>query len=433
MSNLGPHPKLAHAGSKNDKCGALYLLPGTATWAIRLMLVLLLSAFAFAAPVRAQEPGVVEGQVINGTQGGADVGAGIAVNLHIFDASLEEQVLSTETEADGRFRFDGLDTAPALEYWVEAIYLDVAYGSEDLLQFADGQTALEATVTVYETTEDDTGVQLDLVHIFAESFGEVLRISETHLFGSTQDRTYIGVENADGLRETVFVPVPADAVGFALGEGFAEDRFTTVDGGLIDSEPVRPGNLMSEVRFSYHLMASTSSIVLERSFAYPVDSLTVLVAQPGLLLASEQLESMGTQLIQDRQYEIFTGQSMDPSVPVVFEFTQVASAGDDLDTGGTASGQVSSGGTAPGSQSLLLWFGIGLALLAVAGVVVYAATARRPTSQGVVSDPGPTFDPKARETIARLADLEDAYEAGELDEETYVSKRMEIFREMGQS
>jgi hypothetical protein len=433
MSSLGAHLKAARTGSKNDKCGALCLLPGAAPWAIRLMLVLLLSAFVLASPVRAQDTGVVEGQVINGTQGGAEIGAGIAVNLHIFDASLEEQILSAETDAEGRFRFAGLDTAPALEYWVEAIYLDVAYGSDDLLQFADGQTALEATVTVYETTEDDTGVQLDLVHIFAESFGEVLRISETHLFGSTEDRTYIGVENADGLRETVFVPVPADAVGFALGEGFAEDRFTTVDGGLIDSEPVRPGTLMSEVRFSYHLMASTSSIVLERSFAYPVNSLTVLVAQPGLLLASEQLESMGTQLIQDRQYEIFTGQSMDPSVPVVFEFTQVASAGDDLDTGGMPSGQVPSGGTAPGGQSLLLWFGIGLALLAVAGVVVYAAAARRPASQRVVSDPGPAFDPKAREMIARLADLEDAYEAGELDEETYVSKRMAIFRELGQS
>jgi hypothetical protein len=371
--------------------------------------------------------------VVNGTQGGAEIGAGIAVNLHIFDASLEEQILTAETDADGRFRFDGLDTTPALEYWVEAIYLDVAYGSEDLMQFADGQTALEATVTVHETTEDDAGVQLDLVHIFAESFGEVMRVSETHLFGSTEDRTYIGVENDDGWRETVFIPVPAGTVGFALGEGFAEDRFVTVDGGLIDSEPVRPGTLMSEVRFSYHLMASTKPIVLERSFAYPVTSLTVLVAQPGLLLASEQLESMGTQLIQDRQYEIFTGRIMDPSAPVVFEFTQVAGAGDSLDTGGMPGAQVPSGGTTPGSQNLLLWFGIGLALAAVAGVVVYAATARRPASRRVVSDPGPAFDPKAREMIARLADLEDAYETGELDEETYVSRRMEIFKELGQS
>jgi hypothetical protein len=431
MSNLGPQPNGAFK-AKGDKCGVLYVQPRIATWTIRLMLVVLLAALVLALPVRAQDTGVIEGQVVNGTQGGAEIGAGIAINLHIFDASLEEQILSTETDADGRFHFDGLDTTSTLQYWVEAIYLNVAYGSEDLLEFADGQTVLETTVTVYETTEDDAGVQLDLVHIFAESFGEVLRISETHLFGSTEDRTYIGGENADGRRETVFVPVPADAVGFALGEGVAEDRFATVDGGLIDSEPVQPGTLMSEVSFSYHLMADTAPIVLERSFAYPVTALTVLVAQPGLSLASEQLESMGTQLIQDSQYEIFTGQSIDPGMPVVFEFTPVAGT-DDLDTGGMSDGQLPSGGAAAGSQDLLVWFGIGLALVAVAGVVVYAATARRPATRRVVSDPGPAFDPKGREMIAKLADLEDAYEAGELDEETYVSKRMEIFKELGQS
>jgi hypothetical protein len=433
MSKLGLYDKVAYMASKNYKCQALHAQPGITAWTIRLTFVLLLMALVLASPVWAQDAGVIEGQVANGTQGGAEIGAGIVVNLHRFDASTDEQILSTETGADGRFRFEGLDMTSTLEYWVEAIYLDVAYGGADLLQFDEGQTTLETTVTVYETTEDDTGVQLDLVHIFAESFGEVLRISETQLFGSSEDRTYIGVENAEGQPETVFVPVPADAVGFALGEGIPEDRFTTVEGGLIDSEPVRPGTLMSEVRFSYHLMATSKPVVLERSFAYPVTNLTVLVAQPGLLLASEQLESMGTQLIQDRQYEIFSGQTIAPNVPVVFEFTPVETVGDSIETGGMPAGQGTSGGSAVGDQGLLLWFGVGLALVAVAGVVVYAATSRRPAPRRVVSDPGPTFDPKARQMIARLADLEDAYEAGEVDEVTYVSRRMEIFKELGSS
>jgi hypothetical protein len=33
--------------------------------------------------------------------------------------------------------------------------------------------------------------------------------------------------------------------------------------------------------------------------------------------------------------------------------------------------------------------------------------------------------------IAKLADLEDAYEAGEVDEAAYVSQRMKLFRELG--
>jgi heme exporter protein D len=433
MSNLGLYRKVAPMSSKNCQCQALPAQPGITPWIIRLMFVLLLMALVLASPVRAQDAGVLEGQVVNGTQGGSGIGAGIPVNLYLFDASTDEQILTTETDADGYFRFEGLDTTPALEYWVEAIYRGVAYGSADLLQFGEGQTTLETTVTVYETAEDDTGVRLDLVHIFAESFGEVLRISETHLFGSTEDRTYIGEQNAEGQAETVFIPVPANVVGFALGDGIAEDRFTTVNGGLIDSDPVRPGTLMSEVRFSYHLMATDNPIVFERSFAYPVTNLTVLVAQPGLLLTSEQLESMGTQLIQDRQYEIFTGQNIAPDAPVVFEFTSVETAEGSIETGGMPSDAAMSSGSAVGDQGLLLWFGVGLALVAVAGVVVYAVTSRRPASRQVVSDPGPTYDPKARQMIARLADLEDEYEAGEIDEDMYVIKRMQIFKELGSS
>ena len=121
------------------------------------------------------------------------------------------------------------------------------------------------------------------------SDAKVLRISETHLFGSTADRTYVGQEGADGQMETVLVPVPADAVGFALGEGIAEDRFLSASEGLVDTEPVRPGTLMSEVRFSYHEMVGDDPISLVRPFAYPVVNLTVLAAQPGLSLNSPQL------------------------------------------------------------------------------------------------------------------------------------------------
>ncbi|MFN2220554.1 MAG: hypothetical protein ACK2UA_18235, partial [Anaerolineae bacterium] len=155
--------------------------------------------------------------------------------------------------------------------------------------------------------------------------------------------------------------------------------------------------------------------------------------QPGLLLASEQLESMGTQLIQDRQYEIFSGQTIAPNAPVAFEFTPIETVEGSIETGGMTAAQGTSGESAVGDQFLLLRFGVVLALVAIAGVFVYAATVRRPAARRVVSDPGPTFDPKTRQMIASLADLEDAYEAGEVDEVTYVSRRMEIFKELGSS
>jgi hypothetical protein len=411
------------------RCKAVQVQSGVGLWLMRLVLAALLLAMALAIPVRAQDTGVFEGQVVNGTEGGEEIGAGIVVDLYKFSGSVEEEVLSTETDSEGRFRFEGLDTSSELQYWAEATYLGVSYGSEDLLQFAEGRTELDVVITVYETTQDDSGVQLDLVHIFAESFGEVLRISETHLFGSTADRTYVGQEGAGGQLETVLVPVPADSVGFALGEGIAEDRFLSVSEGLVDTEPVRPGTLMSEVRFSYHLMVGTDPIRLERPFAYPVASLAVLVAQPGLVLSSPQLESMGTQLIQDRQYEVFSGQGLGPGMPLELEFTSVADAVSGLDSSGMPAGQVSSSGTAIGSQGVLLWIGVVLAAAAVAGVFVYRMTTGRPSASRQAR-PKLSANPKARRLLHQLADLEDALEAGEVDEASYERQRAEITTEL---
>ena len=436
MRSRGLGASLMHLPSRHARCEVASLKRPFTDWMLRAMVVAMLVVLAVALPVRAQDAGVLEGQVVNGTEGGAEIRAGIPVSLYLFDASLEEQVLNTETDGDGRFVFEGLDTSGMLEYWVEATYQGVSYAHEQLLQFDEGQTALEATVTVYETTEDDGDVQLGVVHIFVDSFGEVLRISEIHRFGSAGDRAYIGEESADGRRETVFVPLPADSVGFALGEGFPPDRFSEVRGGLMDSEPVRPGSQTAAISFSYHLMASSRTIPLERSFAYPVTDLTVLVARPELTLTTEQMQSTGTRMFEDRQYEIFAAKDLDPDTPVELAFTLVEGAGTSPGTGTMPGGQATSGGSAVGSQGPLLWIGVAVVLVTVAGVAVYAATSRRPGSGHlaggqVVSDPGPEFDPKARELIAKLADLEDAYEAGEVDEADYVSQRMKLFRELG--
>jgi 5-hydroxyisourate hydrolase-like protein (transthyretin family) len=430
MRSRGFYSRNARPALRGTRCEATHLEWHSTNWMLLGVMVLALVAALVLVPLaRAQDAGSLEGQVVNGTEGGAEIGAGVTVNLYVFGGNLEEQILSTETDDDGRFLFEGLDTSATLEYWVEATFQGVSYGTEDLLQFADGQTTLETTVIAHETTEDDSDVRLDLVHIFAESFGEVLRISETHLFGSTGDRTYIGEENAEGQPETVFIPLAADAVGFALGEGIPEERFVDADGGLRDSEPVRPGTLMSEVRFSYHLLATGKPITLERRFAYPVTNLTVLVAQPGLSLTSGQVQSMGSQLIQDRQYEVFSGQSLEPDALVELVFTPMAGVGDSTGTGGMPGGEIPSSGSAGGSQSLLLWIGFGLALVTVAGAVVYAATTRSTTASWT-SDSGLASNPKARSLLADLADLEDAFEEGEVDEASYERQRAEIYAEL---
>jgi hypothetical protein len=380
----------------------------------------------FAAPVQAQGTGVLEGQVVNGTAGGPAIGAGVPVVLHGFEGESEVSTLEATTDAQGAFRFDGLDTDPALEYWPEATYLGVPYTPDEPLLFDDAGTDLVATVTVYETTTDDANIRIDSVHMIAESFGQVLRVSEIHLIGNLGDRAFVGAQDGTDQATTIFVPLPDGAVGVSFGESVPTDRFVEVDGGLWDTEPVPPGRETALVFFSYHLMVTGDVVPFERTFAYPLDILNVLAAQPGLTLRSDQMESRGVELFQGREYELYSVVALPAETAVSMELVPLATEEGMPGTSGEAT-QPLPAGSAGGNQGLLRGVGFGLAALAVVAAVVYPFTGRRsPSARKRSRDIGSS--PKDRELLSELAELEEAYEAGEIDEWDYERRRSQIYR-----
>lgn len=397
--------------------------PRTGRWPVRLALALLL-LWALVTAVQAQGTGVIEGQVVNGTAGGAAPGAGLQVTTQVFLGGTEMDTLQAVTDGEGRFRFEGLDTDPELEYWPEVVYLDVPYSVEEPLTFdAEGAT-LSAAVTVYEATDDDSGIRLDSIHMIAESFGQVLRISEIHLFGNAGDRTYVGSDGDEGQRGGLYIPLPEGAVGLAFGEDIPTDRYVEVEGGLLDTDPVPPGAETSLTFFSYHLVVAGETIPLERSFAYPLTILNVLAAQPGLTLNSDQFQFQGLEPFQGRDYGFYTIQDVPADTPLMMEWVSTG----EMPAGGSTEGMPPSDSaavpTAPtrGNQRLLLWVGFGLVLLAVGGAIVYPLATRRPAS-AAASASDVVRDPRARRLLAELADLEEGFEAGQIDEETYQRER----------
>ena len=390
----------------------------------------LLLSLGLVGTVRAEGAGIIEGQLVNGTADGQAPGSGLTVLLHAYRGELEEDTLETTTDAEGRFRFDGLDTDGGLEYWPEAVYGGVSFSSAEALQFDDEPTTFSTTITVYETTNDDSAIRLDSVHIIAESFGEVLRISEIHLFGNGSDRAYVGSDGDGEQGGTVFIPLPEQGVGVAFGQDTADDRLVEVEGGLMDTAPVPPGRESSLVFFSYHLMVTGETVPLERRFSYPVTNLNMLVAQPGLTVRSDQLQSMGIEPFQDRQYELYATQNIPADAPLIMDFVPVETAGDAETTGMAAtSSQGMVAVSTRGNQKVLLPIGVGLAALAVLAVVLYSQVTRR-TAHAPVSGPGLTTDPEARRLVAELASLEESFEAGELDEAAYERQRSDLYEEL---
>lgn len=382
--------------------------------------------------VEAQSTGTLEGEVVNGSPDGPEVGAGIAVSLYVVQDEVQVDLKETTTDEDGHFRFEGLDTDEWLEYWLEAEYLDIIYGPPEPLQFPAGETALHSTLTVHETSDDDSGVGANLIIIRVQALDSVLRVQESYYLGNESDYTYVGQAGAlpEGRLSTVLIPLPENQFGIELGTPDGDEQAAEIEGGVAVTDPIQPGKGTTYLSISYHLAVPDDGLVtLERSLPYPIEAVWVLAAQPGLQLASNVLESQGTTELQEGQpEELFVGEELPANQPIVLQLLAVAGGSTStLPEVPASSGQTAGEGVGRGNQRLLGSLGaaiVGLALLA-AVVVPLAAPGR-----AVVRARSPKLgaDPRSRRLLADLADLEDSREAGDVDQAGYERRRSELFQ-----
>ena len=384
---------------------------------LALLLALSLAVTATQASAQAQANGVIDGQVVNGTAGGPAIGSGITVTLYLFQSDAVTGTLQTTTDPAGRFHFEGLAVDPDLSYWPEAVYLGVPYAAADPVKLEEGQAAQSVTLSVYETTGDDSQITVNSGHIIVESFGTVLRISEAYLFGNGGDRTYTGRPGADGRVTTVVIPLPPDAVGLAFDDEALAGRFVQDEGKLLGSEAVPPGQETLTVFFSYHLPVTGSSVHIERSYDYTIAGLTILLTQPGLALRSSQLLDGGVQSFMDQEFAVYTAVDQAAGAPLAVDLIVAATEA----AGSTAA---ETGAPIADNQGLLRGLGFGLAVLAVLAAVLYPllTARRRPPAAATLAL---AANPQARPLLAELASLEEAFEAGQVDEETYQRQRAE--------
>jgi hypothetical protein len=284
-----------------------------------------------------------------------------------------------------------------------------------------GENPVTATVplTLSIAAGDDGVIAIDSAHLVVESFGSVLRVSELYLFGNQGDQPYTGQPGPQGQVTTVQVPLPQDAVGLAFAEGITATDFIQVEGGLWDTRPVLPGQETLQIFYSYHLPVMGETVRLERSYRYPVGTLNILLVQPGLALRSDQLLDMGLQSFEDRQYRLYAAANLPAGVPLTVDLVV-----EPVEAVATPTPTQPAAPITGDHQGLLRELGFGLAGLAVLGAVLYPLLTTRRRAPGQAA-PALNANPQARRLLAELADLEEAFEAGRIDEETWQQQRAE--------
>jgi hypothetical protein len=354
-------------------------------------------ALLLPGTVQAQDgDGVIEGRVVNGTEGGGSV-EGLEVTLESYVDGTQASVATAVTDAEGRFVFEGLATDPENDYRALVSYQETDYES-DWVSFPEGESQVSLEVTVYETTTSDEAISVLAAHTVVNVDQGTLVIKEYFAFVNEGDRTYIGaMEVAEGKRATLSFNLPEGASQLQLGEGLMQCCVYGIDGGFVDTMPFLPGS--RQVAYVYVVTYDSDTYTFTRGVSYPTRSYDLLVRGEDISIDSNRLSPAETLDIQGTLYAHSAGENLDRGEQVVALIS------------GLPKGQ---------SRAALLWVGVTLGVLA-GGFGLLRVRRRGLAPEPVKAEVDP--DEERRELLLEIARLDDEFEGGRMPEETYRVRR----------
>lgn len=364
------------------------------------LLIMIFILFSSPASVLAASPdgGVIEGLVVNGTEDGSSV-ADQEITLTISLNNAEVDKITTRTDAEGYFVFNSPSTEPGYSYQVTINFQQADYTS-DWLSFADGESSKFAEVIVYDATTSNESIKVMLAHTVIYPELDSLYVEQYSLIVNESDRTYIGTrEITEGVRETLWFPLPDGATELQPGDGLMECCIYSSEDGFFDSMPVLPGG--KELIYSYRINYDSREYVFSQKVNYPTISYDLMAQGENIKLTSNQLVSEEPLLIQNDLFNHLSGKNLNP--------------------GDTISVQLSGLSSTSNQGSSIVW--IVLTLLALTGGFSFIYLLRRRKPQTVSS--GSNVEQMYQGAIAELAQLDNDFEDGKIDEEGYHRLRTE--------
>jgi hypothetical protein len=246
----------------------------------RLIVILaILLAFGLPATALAQEPGegVINGQVVNGTEGGGSV-AEVKVVLITYAGDTIAETGTAITDDEGQFRFDNIPIDD--EHLVTARYMGVDYYYP--VVFEPGEKTTYVEFGVCDATTSDQAIRIGMAHTVMDVEEDSLEITEVYWLVNDGDMTYVGT---DGV--LVFA-LPEGAIGFEAPEELMPDYQLLDDNRVTYLVPFPPGE--RQLVYSYRLVKPDSDeFAIPLEISYPTDSYELMVGGEEIEVAVTQL------------------------------------------------------------------------------------------------------------------------------------------------
>ncbi len=368
-------------------------------------LALMALVMTSASPVFAQpNDGVVTGQVVNKTAGGGST-QGTSVILVAFgrkeQAPLGQQ--TTQTDATGRYTFNGLDRDPNVVYITVARYQNVNYPSDQPFQLQD-QTSAQADIAVYESTNADDGIQLESLNLLVMGADQgLVQCMEMGALLNNTDRTFVTPDPQDQqLAKAIKFALPNGALSVHMQTGFTDQDVIPGIGGIQVTSPIPPGR--HQFALSFQIPYSGSSVDVGLQVPYPAASFSMYLPDSGLKLEGSPLQPGGPTQLGGQSYALYSA-------------TNVAKAT-------MIGGQLAGLGSGPGiATSQLALISLGVVLFIIGGGVLMFGGRLRPAAARQVARAEADTEQERLELVVRMAALDERFAGGELNQADYSAER----------
>ncbi len=366
--------------------------------------------------------GAVTVRLVNGS--GGEVPVDLPVTLYGFDAMQLVYTDTLPTQPGGVMVFNAVPKPAGRAFLAGVDYQNMTIGS-DVAVVEDATTPLTLTVTIFETTTDQSDLVVDRMHVFFDfSDPEQVQVVEVFVISNPTNQAVVAAEEGGPV---VSFPLPEGATNLQFQDGSLGDRYLETPDGFADTQSVRPGTGEYQVIFAYNLPYKRK-LELSLPMSLPVDSAVVMLPEVGVKVQSDQLQEGGEKDVQGTTYLMYSGGGLSADNPLVMELTgRAKGSSTNLLTG------------AENRTSLLIGLGaFGLALILV-GVWLF----RKNHTTGENDEDEEDEDGDLEEDSGDLPNdpdslmdaiiaLDDLYKAGELPEEGYQQRRAELKEKLNQ-
>lgn len=358
------------------------------------------------------------------------------MRLRAFTTQLEEMYSETvPINPDGSYEFQ-IENVPT--DWV--FLSDVAYGdltfNSDAAQVSNLQPQVQLPVFVFDTTSDPAVVTIDRLHMILTFAEDSLLVSELYVFSNQASAVFVG-ETGNYEDGTVMVGLPAGAENISFQRGFGTSLdsflpatdFIQADGVWADTVPLRPGVGSLNLLVSYDMPYDDGL-----QLAHPLEHLmsgsaSVIMADAGVAITDASWVSQGPQATTSGTFLSYTNTNLAGASSINLTLdgrpTQIMDVQGNVLPVRNETNELIVGGLALAGMVAVAFFlvqrwRVTPAGQTSAGTLVPVATAPAPqrTNRGNAA--------KKHALLEAIADLDDAFESGEMDEGDYKSQRQAL-------